>query len=89
MHKIYLLMWNIANQIHDKMKVQKKSIFISISILAWCMAGALGYLIVSVLPIMEFSLVNMFMTMGYAGSFMGFFGAAMYIYRNTEPEDLA
>ena len=89
MHKIYLLMWNIANEIHDKIKVQKKSIFISISILAWCMAGTLGYLIVSALPIMEFSLLYMFMTMGYAGSVMGFFGAAMYIYRNTEPEDLA
>lgn len=88
MHEIYFEIWNLAMKINKAIKFKKISIFLFISTLLWTILGALIYLIISLFPVMRLSLVDMFVTAGYSGVIMGFFGAALYILRNTEPGEL-
>lgn len=88
MHKIYFGIWNFSIRLNEISTFKKTSIFLFLNIVLWIFAGILIYLIYSMLPIVRFSLADMMTTAGYSGTIMGFFGAVIYILRNTEPEDL-
>lgn len=88
MHKMYLTIWKCAEKISDLFTLQKKSVFLTLSTFFWFMMGIMIYFIFKIAAGIQFSLVNMLITAGYAGVIMGFFGAVMYILRNTEPDEL-
>ncbi len=88
MHEIYSRNWKIAQIISEKCNWKKKTVFMCFNTFVWCVVGFLIYFLFSIMPFIRFSVVNMFVTVGYFGVIPGYFGAAMYILRNTEPEQL-
>lgn len=88
MHLIYLTVWKLAISISRKTKFKKKKCFLLTNILLWLLAGIISYLMFALTPLIEYSVSDMFVVAGYAGVIMGYFGAVMFILRNTEPDDL-
>lgn len=88
MHGIYCTIWDITIRMSKKTFFEKKPLFLFLNIFFWSMMGMLLYLAASFTPFVKISIISMFVAAGYAGAVMGFFGSAMYILRNTEPEDL-
>lgn len=88
MHGIYCTIWDITITMNKKTFFRKKPLFLFLNIFFWSVVGMLLYLVAGLIPFVEISIISMFMSAGYFGVVMGFFGSVMYIFRNTEPEDL-
>lgn len=88
MNKLYRMVWNFTQHIHEKTQLKKQSVFLFLNIFLWCLAGGLVYCLLLLLPDIKFSFVTMWVVIGYFGVIMGLFGSIMYIFRNTTPDDL-
>lgn len=88
MHLMYTKLWKFSIKKSENFKCKKKTLFMSISTLLWILAGAVLYGLSAITPLVGFSVVHMFIVAGYFGIIMGYWGSAMFILRNTEPEEL-
>ena len=79
MHTIYEKLWLISSELNHLTKVNKKSLYMAISVMFWILVATI---------FCKISYITLAVIIGYVAVIQGYFGAVMYIYRNTTPKDV-
>lgn len=88
MHRIYGFIWKSAVTMGENYLFSKKSWYLFLNTVLWCLAGIIVYGVITIVSPYELSVQYFLTSAAYPGIIMGFGGGSMYILRNTEPEDL-
>lgn len=92
MHRMYECVWKCANRIGAKCPFTNKSWFLLLNTCLWVVIGLVVTAVVILIGFrqqeeLEKILWELVGT-GYVAVILGFGGGVMYIWRNTEPEDI-
>ena len=82
MHTIYEKLWLISSELNHLTKVNKKSLYMAI----WILVATIVCVVLEIFC--KISYITLAVIIGYVAVIPGYFGAVMYIYRNTTPKDV-
>lgn len=86
MHTIYEKLWLISSELNNLTKVNKKSLYMAISVMFWILVAIIVCVVLEIFC--KISYITLAVIIGYVAVIQGYFGAVMYIYRNTTPKDV-
>ena len=86
MHTIYEKLWLISSELNHLTKVNKKSLYMAISVMFWILVATIVCVVLEIFC--KISYITLAAIIGYVAVIPGYFGAVMYIYRNTTPKDI-
>ena len=91
MHEIYKMTWNVANKTSKILPFTNRTWCLFYSTLLWLLIGGVVSAVILTAMLVFDSSINfpewMIVISSYSATIFGFAGAAMYILRNTNPED--
>ena len=81
MHTIYEKLWLISSELNHLTKVN-----MAISVMFWILVATIVCVVLEIFC--KISYITLAVIIGYVAVIPGYFGAVMYIYRNTTPKDV-
>ena len=67
-------------------KGKQKSLYMAISVMFWILVAIIVCVVLEIFC--KISYITLAVIIGYVAVIQGYFGAVMYIYRNTTPKDV-